>query len=208
MVALALFLVSSSARAAAPVAAAYADPPLPDGSLAVWGSVGFPGIDIGYRQGFSTFELGAEAGFDYTLTDLHADIPLMWSAYSAARWKIGVGGSIGGFADLGATYYDGENQLSAGLRLAFDSVATYSLSENLFLVGEIQIPGEFALTNQGSIRAGPLFGGGLEVGLGDGYTVAGRVLLGPQIEHPISGTDSDQLRFNADVQVAVGKRFF
>jgi hypothetical protein len=79
--------------------------------------VGFPGIAVGYRQGFSSFELGAEAGFDYSLTELHADVPLMWSVLQVSRWRIAVGGSIGGFFDLGASYYDSENQLSAGLRL-------------------------------------------------------------------------------------------
>jgi hypothetical protein len=87
------------------------------------------------------------------------------------------------------------------------SVATYHLAEDIDLLDELTVPGDFPLSNQGAIRAGPLVGGGVELGLGDGYTVAAKALIGPLFEHPISG-GNDQARFNADVEVAVGKRFF
>jgi hypothetical protein len=206
---LSLLLLAAPAPAAEPaLGAAFADAPLSDGSVAVFGALGFPGLEAGYRQGVaSNLEFGGTVGFDYAHTALTLDVPVRVALYRREKLKLAAGGSVGGFLDFGAQYYEPTNWPSAGLRLSGDVDLSYRVGEALAVVGAFQVPAEICLTERGDHRLDLLLGGGAELGLGEGFTFGARALLGPDLVFPRGGSGADT-RLGVEVLAALGKRIF
>jgi hypothetical protein len=201
-----LFWTSRALAAETPLGAAFAEAPLPDGASSVWGALGWPGVFAGYRQGFPGFEVGAAGGFDYSLTQFDLDFPFRIAVRQGSRMRIGVGGSVGGYADLGAKYYEDTNEPSAGLRLSLGGNLSYRVGEAVDVLGAALIPGDIVLTERGNYRTGLLVGGGVELGLGDGFTFGAQGLVGPELLYPRGGQATGRLGFS--VLVALGRRLF
>ena len=198
--------VAGAARAEPTPGALFAERPLPDGAVAVFGTLGFPSVALGVRQGFGGVELGAVAGFDYSLTQLNLDVPFRFPLAQSKNFILGAGLSVGGFKDFGATYYEDTNLSSAGLRLAASADFTARVHPNFDLFFNVATPIELPLTERGNDRYGFRMGGGAEFGLGDGYTFGAQLLAGADLLHPRGGGSTGRLELS--VQTGLGKRFF
>ena len=179
---------------------------LPAGSVAFYGSLGFPSVVLGYRQGVGPVELGLEGGFDYALAQLQAGVPLRVDVPVNGPYRLAVGLELGGFASFGAKYYEGTNRPSFGLAAKAMGDLSYRLNEAVDLVASLQLPAQVPFTERGNLLVSARLGGGAEVGVGDGYSIGGQALIGPQLLHPLGGPTSARLDFT--VQVGLGKRFF
>lgn len=199
--------VASSARAAEPPAGAiFAERPLPDGAVALYVVLGYPSVEVGFRQGLGGVELGAAASFDYALTQLNLDAPFRFTLTESKRFKVGASLVPGGFLDLGATYIEPTNLSSAGIRLAATTDVSVLVTEGFHFIGSVEVPAEVALTERGNHRLAFLLGGGAEVALGDGYAFGLKLLAGPELLHPRGGQSGARLRVSA--LVGLGRRFF
>ncbi len=199
---------SGVARAGTPpLGAAFVDAPLSDGSVAVYGALGFPGVEAGYRQGVSMLEFGATLGFDYARTSLTLDVPVHVAVYQRGPLKLAAGGSVGGYIDFGAQYYEATNWPGGGLRLSGDANLSYRVGEALTVLGIFQVPAEICLSERGDHRLDFLVGGGAELALGDGYTFGARAEIGPEFVFPVGGSGADA-KPGLEVLVALGKRIF
>ncbi|MBS2027810.1 MAG: hypothetical protein JST54_07915 [Deltaproteobacteria bacterium] len=202
----ATLLVPSRAHAEIPPGAVFAEKPLPDGAVSVYGTLGFPGVQIGWRQGISGAELGAVAGFDYSLTQLTLDVPFYVPVKQSKKFLVGVGVSAGGFVDFGAKYFESTNLPSAGLRLAANGEVTLRINESVDVFVAGSLPIELPLTERGNDLYALLVGGGVELGVGDGFSVGAQLLAGPELLHPRGGQTA--ARFDGSLLVGLGKRFF
>jgi hypothetical protein len=182
------------------------DGALPAGSMAFYGSLGFPSVLLGYRQGVGPVELGVEGGFDYALAQLTAGVPLRVDVPVKGPYHLAMGFELGGFASFGAKYYEVTNRPSFGMSLKAMGDLSYHVNEAIDLVGSLQVPVQVPFTESGNYLVGARLGGGAEVAVGDGYTVGGQALVGPQLLRPIGGQAT--ARLDLTVQVGLGKRFF
>jgi len=200
--------LGTTARADAPRSsgAIFAQRPLPEGSVSVFGTVGYPGITAGVRQGFQGGEVGVVGGFDYTRTTFTADIPARLVLASSDRWIFGIGLRLGAFGDLGADYLDRINRPSAGLRLGAKANFDVRLAPGLDLFAALTTPVELALTERGEDRYGLRAGGGVELGVADDYSVGLQVLTGPDLVHPRGGRNEG--KWMLGVALGFGRRFF
>lgn len=205
-VVLALLTWASLAWAEPPTAGAiWAERPLPDGAVSGFVTLGYPGFSAGWRQGFGGAELGAVAGFSYTTTELTLDVPLRLAIDQGPHHVLGAGVRVGGFLDLGATWFEGTNRDSSGLRLAGELSYTYLIGSTADLFFDAELPVELPLTERGNDLYGIRMGGGGELGVGDGYSVGAQLLAGPQLLHPRGGQTA--ARLDLSFQVGLGRRF-
>jgi hypothetical protein len=203
---LAIGVAGTAHAGEAPSGAIFAERPLPDGAVAMFAVLGYPSVGVGYRQGLGGVELGGVASFDYALTQLNLDAPFRFTLAESRRFRVGAGISPGAFFDLGATYIEPTNLSSAGLRVAATTDVSVLVTEGFHFIGSLAVPAEIALTERGNHRIAFLLGAGVEVGVGDGYSIGAQVLAGPELLHPRGGQSGGRLSISA--LAGIGKRFF
>lgn len=196
----------ATARAEVAPGAVIADRPIATGGLAIAGWVGWPAVGVTYRLGTAGIELGGDARFDFAATTLSLDVPVRFPITTVKGVKVGAGAWLGLFGNLGSKWIEATQSPSAGLRAGVGADATWRPTQNVAVVGALEVPTSWALTERGSHRFGIRAGGGVELGMGDGWSLAGRALAGPDGLAVRGGQTSPRL--GIDVLVGLGKRIF
>lgn len=205
-VAAAVLMAWATAFADPPTAGAmFAERPLPDGAVSVYGAMGFPGFQLGWRQGFSGTEFGAVGAFSYTDTKMSLDFPIRLELSRGAHHVLGAGVRAGAFYDLGTTWFESTNIKSGGLRMAGELSFTVLASSAADVFFNVDTPIELPLSERGNFLYGVRMGGGGELGVGDGYTVGGQLLAGPELLHVKGGQNT--ARLDLSLVVGLGRRF-
>ena len=114
--------------------------------------------------------------------------------------------AVGAVFDSGSRYIDDKNFGFVGLRVLPGATMSYRLAETASLVGEVQVPIDFALSRNGGWHYAPVAGGGGEIYLGDNIS-AGLVMdLGADVIKEPLGVP--QTRFKFALRAGLGFRFF
>lgn len=202
--ALAVVLAAVPARAEEVPFGAVASAPLPRGGLAVYGVAGYPGARVGFRQGFASLELGAEAGFDYLSTTFFGQVTGRRALLDVRGLSVALDARAGGFGDAGSRWADEGNRAGAGLRLELGSSLTYRTSWPLSWLAFIKVPAEIPLTGGGNARVAGLLGGGAEIALTPDYFLLLNGAFGPDWRSGVEPTT----RLSVEAMVGFGYRVF
>lgn len=201
---LALLLAAGPARAEEPFGAVSAAP-LPSGALALWGMAGYPELRAGFREGLRSFEIGAEAGFDYLQAKVYAVGALRALLWQQGATKISLDLQGGAFANGGARLGDPYNEGSAGLRLGAGSLFTYKTEWPVSVMAFVRLPFEVPLTDSGSYRLAALVGGGAEIAVSPDSFISILGGFGPELRRVEGGS---RARFAVEAMVGFGYRMF
>ncbi len=209
----ALLLAVPGARAEEPFGAVSA-PVLPGGGLALWVVGGYPELRGGFRQGLRSFEIGAQAGFDYLEVKAYAVAELRTPLWQRENLQVALELNGGGFADAGARGDDAYNQPGAGLRLGIGSALTYKTGWPISLVAFLRLPLEVPLTARGTLRVAALIGGAGEIAVSPSAFAVVQMGFGPELrrvgatpEAPlVAGAQSTRLAVQA--MIGFGYRMF
>jgi hypothetical protein len=178
---------------------------LPPGSLALYGLVGAPDLGVGYRQGIAGIELEAKALFNiFELSGL-AEFGVKLAVLRGERLALAPGVALGLKANSGSQYFDRANFGYVGLRPRVSLNATYTFSDLVEGVAQLEIPLAIPLTSQG-IQFTPMLGAGVEAHLGDKLSLLGTGHIGfDVIKEPLGVT---QTRAAWAIRLGVGYRLF
>lgn len=180
--------------------------PIERGGLAYYSTFGYPELRSGFRQGMNGYEIGAELGFDYTLTSLWIAATGRTSLWQAPRGALFVEGQLGAFGSFGERYVEDRNRPGQGLRLQFGGSYARRFDLPLILNATAKIPLDLPLSGTGLLRFGVLVGGGIEMPLSRDFFVALGASVGPMLWHQRGGESS--FKFAFDVSVGLGYRLF
>lgn len=147
------------------VGGAMAPAALPAGTLALWGLIGAPDIGVGYRQGFSTFELNAALTFNYLTVSTIIEAGLRLPLYRQNRLQMAPLAALGFEFNSGSTYFDQANFASVAVRPRLGVVASYTATELVQAIGLVDVPWAISTSVVGSHFA-PTVGAGAEIHLG------------------------------------------
>jgi len=177
---LAAILSSAPAWAEAPFGA-VSSAPLPRGGLALYGEAGYPGLRVGFREGYRSFEVGGEGGFDYAATTFSAALTGRTSLWEHGRLNLSLDGKLGGFADAGAQWRDTSNRSGAGMLLELGSRLTWRTDWPLSLLAFVRLPVHVPFTANGSAQVVGLLGVGAEIAVGHDYFILLSGAFGPDL---------------------------
>ena len=180
--------------------------PLERGGLAYYSTFGYPELKSGFREGMDGYEIGAELGFDYTLTSLWLAATGRTTLWSGGPSAVSIEGQLGAFGSFGERYADGRNRPGQGLRLLVGGNFTQRFDLPLLLNVTARVPFEVPLSSTGLLRLGLLVGAGVEVPLARDFFVWLGAALGPMLLHQRHGESSFKL--GLDVNVGLGYRLF
>ena len=180
--------------------------PLPAGSLAVYATGGYPEFRGGFRQGLGTFEVAAEAGFNYMLMKVDAEGVARTPLFDRGALKLSLDAFLGGFANGGAQFEDMKNTKGAGVRFGAASTLTLRTSWPVSFYASAKLPVEIPLTNTGLTRLQVLFGGGAEVAIYPDYFLVFGTAFGPEYRRP--SASAGYARLAVELMVGVGYRLF
>lgn len=201
--ALTMLFVASPAMAKDVPFGAVSSEPLVRGGLAVYGLAGYPGLRVGFRQGYRELEVGAEAGFDYVSADFFATVTGRRSVITHGAFNLSLDAKLGAFADAGARWSDNGNRSGAGLRFEVGSSLSYRTSWPLRWLAFVKVPTEIPFAD-GNFRVAGLLGGGAEVSLTPDYFIALNGAFGPDYRsHMVQTT-----RLTVEAMVGFGYRVF
>lgn len=139
---------------------------LPAGSTAVYGYVGAPELGGGFRQGFGSVELQAEARFNYLDLGLAATGRARFLLVDRPQWQLAPYAGLGFAWDSGSTYFEDDNFQYTAVRIEAGAVATYPVRPVLDLIGTGEVTWDLFTTPVGGHRVQTLVGGGAELALG------------------------------------------
>ena len=180
--------------------------PLERGGLSYYGTFGYPELKAGFREGMNGFELGAELGFDYTLTDLWLVALGRGSVWRDDRRDWSLEGQLGAFGSFGAKGIESRNRPGQGIRLGLGCSFTHSFELPLLFTATGKIPLEIPLSSTGLLRFGLLLGAGIELPLTEVFVVSLSFDVGPMLWHQYGGVSYFKLGY--DVAVGLGFRLF
>ncbi|GEM_PF-1391883 len=180
--------------------------PLERGGLSYYGTFGYPELKVGFREGMDGFELGAELGFDYTLTDLWLVASGRGSLWKNARRDFSLEGQLGAFGSFGARGLEDRNRPGQGLRLGLLGTFTHGFDLPLLFTATAKIPLEIPLSSTGLLRFGLLLGAGIELPLTDVFVVSLSFEVGPMLWRQYGGVSYFKLGY--DIAVGLGFRLF
>ncbi|MGC4122357.1 MAG: hypothetical protein QM765_48805 [Myxococcales bacterium] len=183
---------------------AVAAAPLVRGGQAVYGMMGYPSVRAGFRQGYASFEVGAEVGFDWIATDFFATAMGRRTLYDHGGLNLSVDGRLGGFASAGARWADNANRGGGGVRFEVGTSLSYQVSSPVSLLAFLKVPTEIALNDGGSAKVLALVGGGAEFALTREYFLALSAAVGPDFRSGVQQTT----RVSAEGMVGFGFRVF
>jgi hypothetical protein len=175
------------------------------GSLAVYGLVGAPEVAVGFRQGFSTFELEARASFDLFQAAGVLEGGIKVPVLRAGNFLLAVGGLLGVKLDSGARYADPANFASIALQPRAVAAASLEASEAVALLARLDVPLAVSLTGPG-VEFRPTLGAGAELRLGPGFSLLVLGQLGVDLLQPPAGQVVSRLAWG--LQFGVGYRVF
>lgn len=180
--------------------------PLERGGLSYYGTFGYPELKVGFREGMDGFELGAELGFDYTLTDLWLVASGRGSLWKNARRDFSLEGQLGAFGSFGARGLEDRNRPGQGLRLGLLGTFTHGFDLPLLFTATAKIPLEIPLSSTGLLRFGLLLGAGIELPLTEVFVVSLSFDVGPMLWRQYGGVSYFKLGY--DIAVGLGFRLF
>ena len=162
-------------------------------------------VFVGYRQGFSTFELNAGVTFNYLLlsTIFEAGVPV--PVIRRDRLQIAPLASLGLEFNSGSTYFDPANFGSVALRPRIGAVTSYLVSDTVQALLLVDIPWAISLNVTGAHFA-PTLGGGAEFHLGGRLSVLALAQIGVDVlKEPLGVT---QVRPAWAFRLGFGYRLF
>ncbi len=127
------------------VGGAMAPAALPAGTMAFWGLLGAPDLGVGYRQGFSAFELEAKATFNYLELSAVFEAGVRVPVFRRNRLQVAPTAGVGLQFNSGSTYYDPANFASVALRPRLGAVASYELSDTVQALALVDVPWAISL---------------------------------------------------------------
>ncbi len=143
---------------------------LPAGTLALWGLLGAPDVGIGYRQGFSVFELEARATFNYLLLSTIFEAGVRVPVFRRNKLEMAPVAALGLEFNSGSKYFDPANFASVALRPRIGGVVSYLVSETVQALLLVDVPWAISLNVTGS-HVSPTIGAGAEFHLGGRLSV-------------------------------------
>lgn len=180
--------------------------PIERGGLAYYSTFGYPELRSGFREGMNGYEIGAELGFDYTLTSLWLAATGRTSVWTSPRGNLAVEGQLGAFGSFGERYVEDRNRPGQGLRLLISGSYCRRLDLPLLLHATAKIPLDIPLSSTGLLRFGLLAGGSVEMSLSRDFFAALGAAVGPMLWHQRGGASS--FKFAFEVSVGLGYRLF
>ena len=140
------------------------------GTLAFWGLLGAPDVGVGYRQGFATFELDAQATFNYLTLSTVFELGGRMPVYNRNRIQVAPFAALGLELNSGSTYFDRANFGSVALRPRIGGVASWLVSDTVQALVTAEIPLAISMNVIGTHFA-PKLGAGAEFHLGGRLSV-------------------------------------
>jgi hypothetical protein len=206
-----LLVALGMSLAAAPAAqepfGAIATSPLDRGALAMYAVAGYPEVRVGFREGMSGYEIGAEAGLDVLVLRAYGAAATRVRLYEQGHLRLSADLQAGVFASSGVRYADDQNEGGAGMRLQLGSTLTFITDWPVSFNAYLRAPIEIALGDSGTTRLGALVGGAAELALTPDLFVSFGGGFGPEYRrHLLSERDSTQLAVEA--MIGVGYRMF
>ena len=179
---------------------------LPAGSTAAYVFAGAPELGAGFRQGLSGLELDVRAGFDYFAVagafELAGRIPLT----TAAPYQVAPALGLGMVFNSGAQWLNGDNFAYNGLRISPALRIARQLGETAAVLGELTLPVDLPISQQGGYRFRPLVGAGGEVYLGQDISAGALAEIGADvIKSPLAAL---RTRLGFALRLGIGYRFF
>ena len=196
-----LLCLSSFAQTQGAAAAPAAMPPA---SNAWYLGLGAPDISLGYRQGFSLFELEARAAFDYFQAAGTVESGVRIRMLEKEKWSVAPSLGLGLSASSGANYLDDYNYRHVSLQPRLGLWATYAFMPQLSGIGLFDFPVRVSFSgNAFSIK--PSVGTGAELYLGNQLSLLLLFGLGPEWIKPPSSNDAS-CRFTWYLRFGIGFR--
>lgn len=179
---------------------------LPGGSIAAYGTAGYPEIRAGFRQGFESFEIAGEAGFDYLRARAEGVAIIRRGLWEHGPLRLSVDLQGGAFGNAGAQLGDPRNEKGAGLRLGAGSTLAFRTSWPVSFLASVRAPLEIPLTETGSTRIAVLFGGAAEFAVSQDSFVLLGAGFGPDFRKPQG--EKAYTKLAVDFSVGFGYRLF
>src|SRR5919106_450212 len=175
-------------------------------STAAYVFAGAPEIGAGFRQGLSGLELDVRVGFDYFAVagalELSGRIPLAAAAPSQVAPALGVGMVF----NSGAQWLDRDNFAYNGVRVSPALRIGRQLGETAAVLGELTLPVDVPVSQEGGYRFRPLLGVGGELYLGQEISAGLMAQVGADVlKPPLAAL---RTRFAFAVRLGIGYRFF
>jgi hypothetical protein len=176
------------------------------GSTAAYVFAGAPEVGAGFRQGLPGVELDVRVGFDYFAVagafELSGRIPLA----AAAPFQVAPELAVGMVFNSGATWLDRDNFAYNGVRVSPALRIGRQLGETAAVLGELTLPLDLPISQEGGYRFRPLVGAGGEVYLGQDISAGALAQVGADVlKAPLAAL---QTRFAFAVRLGIGYRFF
>jgi hypothetical protein len=205
-------VVGEAAEGAAPrrdeevFGAVVAPAALPDGATALYGYAGAPEVGAGFRQGIAGFELEACARFNWFQVSGVLEVVGRRQVWTRGPLAVAPTLGLGLVLNSGATGLDEANFSGVLLRLSPGVVASYTLTETLAVVGQVDLPFDLGLSPTGARRFQALGGGGAEVYVGSDLTLSAVGQLGVEAFQEQRGVADTRLGWA--LRVGLGVRLF
>ncbi|MCI0572913.1 MAG: hypothetical protein L0Y66_19360 [Myxococcaceae bacterium] len=188
------------------VGAAVAPAVLPGGATSVYALLGAPELVVGYRQGFGPVEAEARVRADWFRITGAAEVLARFRVYDVGNVSVAPTLGLGFVGNTGATYLEAQNFGGTFLRILPGAVASVRLADTLALVGTVEVPIDVPLQADGGSRLMALGGGGAEVYVGQGISLA---LLGQLGAERVDAPTAEAVwRPTWRLQAGMGMRFF
>ncbi|MBM7117754.1 hypothetical protein [Archangium primigenium] len=189
------------------VGAMLAPATLPEGGSAVSAWVGVPELGVAYRQGLLPgWEMGARARFDYLRLSTTAEVTSRVRVWTSGDWTLAPELGLGVTGNPGSRYFDTRNVRGWFLRVNPALVATYSVTETVTALGQVEVAYDQGLSTSSYWRVKPLGGVGAEVYIGEDLTLSLLGQLGVDVFHGASRITETQLGYG--VRLGLGLRLF
>lgn len=194
-----------AAEGAKQLGAVVAPAALPKGTLALYALVGAPDLGVGYRQGISGIELEAKALFNVLELSGLVEGGVKVPVFRGERLSLAPGVAVGVKLNSGSKYFDRANFTYFGIRPRVSLNATYTFSDLVEGIAQLEVPLTIPLTARG-IQFSPTLGAGAEVHVGDKLSVLATAHVGVDVIKEPLGVP--QTRAAWAIRLGVGYRLF
>jgi len=172
--------------------AAAAPAALPRATNAWYLWLGAPEISLGYRQGFSAFELEARAAFDYFQAAGIAESAVRLRLVEKENFLLAPSLGLGLAASPGSTYLDEDNYRHFSIQPRLGLWATYAFTPHFSGIGLFDFPIRVSFSGK-ALSLKPTTGMGAEFYLGNRLSALLLLGLGPEWIKPPSSSVSCRL---------------
>ena len=180
---------------------------LPAQSTAVYGYFGVPELGIGFRQGLGPVEIDSTASLDYFDLTLAGEVRARFLAIGdRALLQVAPFLGLGIAWDSGTTYSDKRNFGYTAVRVHGGAIGSRAIADTVSLIGLAELRWDLFTSPSGGHRIEPLFGGGVEVMLGEGVSALAVGELGVDARALPDGTSNTSLGYG--LRFGFGFRLF